>query len=434
MPNTHKLPPLRAAAAHTLAAIMRGKTLEQATRRLDKYPPRDRNFARAMILTCLRRHAEIDMLIAQHMHKALPRKAEITRALLQIGTAQFAFMGIAPHAAINETINGLPRIYAHHRGLLNAVLRKITFQTTPPNAQANINPTIYAKWIADFDESTARILAEAHMHPPPLDIYFKSPTLCTAWHTQYGAQTQSRRLTAHTIRLPQSSDITKIADYEQGTWWIQDVAASLAVHLWDNLPTRVLDLCAAPGGKTLQLAAMGAEVHACDISESRLARLRDNLTRCALSAQIHIADISDWQPPHCFTHILLDAPCSASGTMRRNPDILHHYAASGAYNKAVYTLQEAMLARAADFLTPDGMLIYCVCSLDKTEGAERIARFLQSRSDFICAPITADQLDSIFVPALVDGMVQTTPALANDIGGMDGFFIARLVRTTYRTA
>jgi 16S rRNA (cytosine967-C5)-methyltransferase len=218
--------------------------------------------------------------------------------------------------------------------------------------------------------------------------------------------------------------IPDLPGFAEGAWWVQDLAASLPARMLADVDGTVLDLCAAPGGKTLQLAAQGKMVTAVDASESRLARLRENLSRTGLPAEVVRADLRDWAPPAPVDAVLLDAPCSATGIFRRHPDVLHRVRPALIAETAA--LQAALLARAADWVRPGGTLLYATCSLEPEEGEVQLRRFLGARSDYAVDPPRPGELP---VDATAEGFVRTTPATLAELGGCDGFFIARLRRT-----
>jgi 16S rRNA (cytosine967-C5)-methyltransferase len=274
--------------------------------------------------------------------------------------------------------------------------------------------------MAAYGEATARRIAEAQLAEPPLDLTVQNDP--DGWAEKLDAT----RLPSGTLRLTGArGDVRKLPGYDEGAWWVQDAAAALPARLLGDVEgQRVFDLCAAPGGKTAQLAAAGAYVMAIDRSEARLRQLEGNLSRLSLAAATVAAEIQDWTPPDTPGKILLDAPCTATGTLRRHPDIAYLKRPEDA--SAMAELQAALLVAAADMLAPGGTLVYAVCSLEPEEGVERVAALLQSRNDFERAPVTADKLGVPADAVTADGDLRTLPCHWAEQGGMDGFYAARL--------
>jgi 16S rRNA (cytosine967-C5)-methyltransferase len=334
-------------------------------------------------------------------------------------------MEVAPHAAIGLAVEQAKasRAVRHLAGLVNAVLRRVNEHKAAILAEQdasrlNTPEWLWRRWVQAYGDETAARIATAHLEEPPLDLSAKADAADLA------ARLSGAALPWGTVRLAVKGRIEDIDGYEEGAWWVQDAAAAMpALLLGDVAGLRVADLCAAPGGKTAQLAARGAHGTAVDISASRLRRLKENLERLHLEAEIVQANVGDWSPPELFDAVLLDAPCSATGTIRRNPDI--PYLKSEADIAALARVQARLLAHALSLLKPGGALVYATCSLEPEEGEAQIEAALASRGDIALAPVRADALglppDAI-TPA---GMLRTLPFHG---GGMDGFFAARLVR------
>lgn len=454
-------PQTRRAAANMLAAIERGKTLDEAMDRLDNLSPANRGLARAMVMFALRHRGEIEALLTRFLKRAVPPSPHIAKALLHIGVVQMCYMDVPDHAAVAETVNACGRQEAPYRGLINAVLRNLSRQTEaarmpPDNATLNMPDWMMAQWVETYGAATAQQIAEQHRHKPPLDLCFKTAAGAQQFMDSHSklqeaeseaeeserkserARLKMAQIGATHIRLYDAPHVETLSGFKQGDWWIQDFAASLPAQMLmaalletglleigeNKTPARILDLCAAPGGKTMQLAAGGYEVTALDISGTRLKRLRENLNRTGLNANIIEADALKWQPPAAapetqpepFDAILLDAPCSATGTIRRHPDLPLHR--RHGYTDKLIILQDALLDRAANWLKAGGLLGYATCSLDPAEGEERIAAFLKRHPHFTCVPIEADIPSDL----ITQNMLRTTPANMADKGGMDGFF------------
>jgi len=384
---------------------------------------RDRAFAHAIAATALRRLGQIEDLLGRFLQKPLPADAFEARFILIAGATQLAFMEVAPHAAISLAVEQAKQSRGTQRyaGLINAVLRKVSANAAAVLAQQdagklNTPAWLFARWAGHYGEETARQIAAAHLEEPALDLSVKADA--AEWAARLGGEL----LPSGTVRVSVKGRIEDIEGYAEGAWWVQDAAAALpALLLGDVRGLRVADLCAAPGGKTAELAARGAHVTAVDLSASRLRRLRENLDRLGLEVEIVQANAAEWAAPEPFDAVLLDAPCSATGTIRRNPDI--SYLKSGADIAALSRVQARLLEHALSLLKPGGQLIYSTCSLEAEEGEAQIERLLAARPDVALLPIGADEAGippECVTPA---GMLRTLPF---HCGGMDGFFAARL--------
>jgi 16S rRNA (cytosine967-C5)-methyltransferase len=362
-------------------------------------------------------------MLGRFLERPLPVDAFEARFILIAGAAQLAFMEVAPHAAIGLAVEQAKatRAARHLSGLVNAVLRRVNATKAAILAEQdasklNTPAWLWQRWVRHYGESTASRIAAAHLEEPLLDLSVKANA--AAWAERLSGSL----LPWGTVRLSAKGRIEDIEGYDEGAWWVQDAAAALpALLLGDVKGLRVADLCAAPGGKTAQLAAQGARVTAVDISAPRLRRLQDNLTRLNLEAETVQANVSEWTPSEPFDAILLDAPCSATGTIRRNPDI--PYLKSEADIAALAAAQAKLLSHALGLLAPGGHLVYATCSLEPEEGEEQIQALLAERSDAALLPIQADELGIPSEAITPQGMLRTLPFQA---GGMDGFFAARL--------
>lgn len=378
--------------------------------------PDDRALARTLASGVLRWLTDLDALIDSATPKPLPPDAR-ARMALRIGLAGRLLLGTPPHAVVATTLaltEGGPRRLTH--AVLSRLLRDGAVLPDAPTL-----PEPYgSRWAAAWGEDAAAAAAHAFADEPPTDL-----TLRDAGETAYWADTLGGlSLAPGHVRLTRPGAIPDLPGFDDGAWWVQDLAASLPARLLRPAPgSRTLDLCAAPGGKTLQLAAMGAEVIALDSSEPRLDRLRENLERTRLAAKIVAVDALVWQPPAPFDHILLDAPCSASGVFRRHPDALH---LKGKRDLApLLTIQAALLDRALDWLAPGGTLVFSTCSLERVEGEDQIAALLARTRGIVLDPISAGELPDGIAPT-PDGALRLLPGTLAAAGGVDGFFIARL--------
>ena len=410
MVDTPGLPARRAALRMMDAVLHRGETLEQAERGALRSinGPADRALARAIAAEVMRWLVDLDALIDSATRNRLSDDAK-ARSVIRLMLVQWLRFDTPPHAVIATALpllTGGPRRLAHGVfSTLNKREVKLPEGPTPSDA-------VMVRW----GEKAAAIVG-ALAEPPPLDIALKDHSETEKWTAELGGQS----LAPGHIRLPRGTPIDELPGFEEGAWWVQDIAATLPARLLGaGEGKRVLDLCAAPGGKTLQLAAAGWTVTALDISERRLELLRNNLERTGLAAEIITADALTWEPAKQFDAILLDAPCTATGTCRRHPDVLHRIGPRQISEMA--ELQAKLLARAASWLPEGGTLVYAVCSLEEEEGIGQVGDVPLTQ-----APITAAELPAGLVPDAA-GWLNTDPSMLPEVGGMDGFFIGRWVK------
>ncbi len=406
------MPARRAALKLTDAVLRRGETLDVAAHAALQglRSGADRALARALASEALRWLIDLDALIDSATNQRLPDDAK-PRAVLRLMLAGWLRLETPPHAVVATALPllaGGPRRLAH--GVFGALVRKgVTLPAAPTLPEA-----VAARW-----GDRAGGIAAALALPPPLDLTLRDPAETGKWCAELGGISL---LPGH-VRLPRGAAIESLAGFDSGAWWVQDIAASLPARLLgpgrlgDGTRGRVLDLCAAPGGKTLQLAAAGWDVTAVDASARRMERFSANLARIGLSAKIVIADALEWEPGESFDAILLDAPCTATGTCRRHPDVLHRIGPRQIGEMA--ELQAALLARAANWLSPGGRLVYAVCSLEREEGEEQAARV-----PLVTLPVTPSvTLGGVSVTP--QGWLRTDPGAMVNEGGLDGFFIAQ---------
>lgn len=387
---------------------------------------RDRGFAWLLVSTVLRRLGQIDAAVTACLAKPLTPKAREAENILRLGAAQLLFLGTPAHAAVGETVTlteGRLRPYA---ALVNAVLRRLAgdgpgLVASQDAPRLNTPGWLWATWVEEYGEAGARAIAAAHGEEPPLDLSVKGDA--AAWAERLGAEL----LPTGSLRYRGETSVAALPGYAEGAWWVQDAAAALPARLFGEIGGKlVIDLCAAPGGKTLQLAAAGARVIAVDRSAARLAQVAENLARTGLTAQTVVADAAAWRPPAPADCVLLDAPCSATGTIRRHPDIPHVKTAEDIVR--LVPLQDRLLEAAADMVAPGGRLVYCVCSLQSAEGSSRIESFLGRQPRFRRVPLQPGELggaDELITPL---GELRTAPFHFADRGGMDGFYACRLDR------
>jgi len=393
----------RKAALKMLDAVLRrGETMEQAGGAANGLPNfADRALARAIAGEVLRWLTDLDTLIDGATAKPLPEDAK-PRMVLRMMLAQWLRLDTPPHAVV---ATALPLLAGGPKRLAHGVFATLTRGEAKLPDVPTLPPEVAARW-----GERAEAIAAGIAQPPPLDLSLRSEDA--------GEGLGGTSLASLNRRLPRGTRVEDLPGYDDGAWWVQDLAASLPARLLGQGDgKRALDLCAAPGGKTLQLAAAGWKVTALDNSSRRLERLRQNLTRTGLAADIVEADAMGWEPDTVFDAILLDAPCTATGTCRRNPDVIHRIGPRQI--EAMATLQSQLLERAANWLAPGGRLIYAVCSLEPDEG-EDIAAACNLKTD----PVTKDELPSGVSPT-AEGWLRTDPGMLADSGGMDGFFVAR---------
>jgi 16S rRNA (cytosine967-C5)-methyltransferase len=379
----------------------------------------DRALVHAIAAEVLRHLPDLDALIDGATRLPLPDDAK-ARMVLRIALVQVLVLGTAPHAAIATAlplVDGGPRKLVH--GVFGTVTRSAPVLPVPPTLPAAVAERWTAQWGAEMVEAAAR----AYAIRPPVDVSLRDLAATAASAAQLGGVS----LAPGHVRLPDGANIPDLPGFADGAWWVQDVAASCPARLLGAGEGRhVLDLCAAPGGKTMQLAAAGWRVTAIDQSKKRLERLTENLARTGLPADVVQADLRQWQPDEPVDAILLDAPCTATGIYRRHPDVLHRIGPRQIAELA--ELQGDLLARAADWLKPGGVLLYATCSLEQAEGEAQITRFLGQRPDFALVPAQANELPEGMVPT-TQGWLRTLPDTLADRGGADGFFIARLAKS-----
>ena len=401
----------RRAALQMLDAVLRrGETLEQAEHAALKAVRSgpDKALARAIANESLRWLTDLDALIDSATKTNLPGDAK-PRSVLRMMLAQWLRLDTPPHAVIATALpllSGGPRRLAH--GVFSALIKR---EVALPDAPT-LSGAVRARW-----GEQAQAIASGLADPPPLDLTLRNPAETQRWVTQLAADSL---LPGH-LRLPRGEAIEKIEGFSDGAWWVQDLAASLPARLLGAGDGKhALDLCAAPGGKTMQLAAAGWQVTALDLSKRRLDLLKDNLKRTGLKASPIRADALSWESKHHFDAILLDAPCTATGTCRRHPDVLHRIGPRQI--EEMTELQAALLERATAWLKPGGVLVYAVCSLEREEGEDQAVQVALEP-----LPITPEELPTGLSPT-PEGWLRTHPGMLAGEGGLDGFFIARWIR------
>jgi len=416
------LPARRAALAIVSGVLRQRRALDFQLESLKTLSQRDAGFARALASQTLRHLGLLDAVLNEFLEKPLqPHKAGAAHEILLLGACELLILKVAPHAAVDAAnqLAAKDKKAVHFKPLVNAVLRRMSrdgWNVLPKlDAPRLCTPDwLWQGWVAQYGEATARAIAQTHSHEAPIDIVLKS-----------GDAPDSEALFGNVRRLTVQGRIEELPGFAQGHWWVQDAAATLPVQLLGDVAgKRVIDLCAAPGGKTMQLAARGAEVTAVEIDATRATRIRENLARTKLTAEIAQSDARDFEGKASL--VLIDAPCTATGTIRRHPDLPWIKGAADVTVSAgaAYEILEA----GAAMVEPGGSLVFAVCSLERAEGEEQIAAFLSANAEFSRLPVTADELfghDEWITP---EGDLRTLPCHFSDKGGMDGFYAARLRR------
>lgn len=428
----------RESAVRLVGAVTRNhRSLDEALAKefaSSELAARDRALARLIAATTLRRWGELDTMMASFLEKPLPEgKTGNLWPILLCAAAQLLFLNTPAHAAVGLAVEQARRDRHAKRydRLVNALLRRVTREIAGVREgehllRLNFPAWLFNRWSATYGEDTARAIAQASLEEAALDLSVKAEP--DVWAERLGGVV----LPTGTVRLKSGGRVEELAGYEDGAWWVQDAAAALPARLLGDVAgLEIADLCAAPGGKTAELAAAGARVTAVEQSGTRLKRLEGNLQRLSLSAEIVEADAATWQPGKTFDAVLVDAPCTATGTIRRHPDILHLKREDDI--AALAELQTRLLDSAATLVKPGGMLVYCTCSLEPEEGEAQIAAFIARVPHFKRVPIRAGEngIDSAWITA--EGDLRTLPCHlpqeVSGLSGLDGFYAARLVHS-----
>ena len=424
-------PTARDVALELLGAVLRRKRpLDDA---IDDNPGmpllsgRDRAFARLLVATTLRRLGQIDELIGLCLNTPLAPRAATIHDILRLGIAQLLFLRTPPHAAVATSVDlAHGRGFLSHKGLVNAVLRRLSVEGAELSqkqdaALLNTPEWLWRSWSEAYGEERARAIATAHLKEAPLDLSVRTdPEL-------WCEKLQALLLPTGTLRRQAGGAVMLLPGYAEGAWWVQDAAAALPARLLGDVTGReVIDLCAAPGGKSAQLACAGARVIAIDRSTRRLERLVANFARLNLPIEAVAADALTWRPGRQFDAVLLDAPCTTTGAIRRHPDVPHLKSPDDVARLAV--VQENLLRAAVEILTPGGRLVYCTCSLEPEEGPRQIAALFRAGAPIVRQPITAEEVGGNAEWITREGDLRTLPCYLSEYDGLDGFFCARLVK------
>jgi 16S rRNA (cytosine967-C5)-methyltransferase len=421
----------RAVALRLFTAVLRdGRPLdEQAEVMTRGLEPRDRAFVRNLVATTLRRVGQIDLVLKRFLDRPLPRKLAPVRDVLRLGTAQLVFLETPAHAVVDTAVQLVKGgRFGPYAGLINAVLRRVARDGAAAAAEIdaprlNTPKWLWLDWVETYGPDRARAIAEAHLTEAPLDLTLRPGEDPAVWAERLEAVV----LPTGSLRRRGGGAVAELPGFAEGKWWVQDAAAALPARLFPEVAGQsVIDLCAAPGGKTLQLAAAGARVTAVDRSARRLRRVTENLDRLGLSAEVVDADAQTWRPPAPADAVLLDAPCSATGTIRRHPDVARHKRPEDV--ESLEATQAALLRAATEMVRPGGLIVYCTCSLQRQEGEAQVDAALDLGLPLARLPVAAAEVGGLEGAVTGPGDLRTLPCLLPDLGGMDGFFAARLRR------
>jgi 16S rRNA (cytosine967-C5)-methyltransferase len=424
-------PNARMVALDLLGAVLRRKRpLDDAIEdnmAVRELSARDRAFARLLVATVLRRLGQIDALIDRCLNMPLAPRAALVHDILRLGVAQLLFLRTPAHAAVATSVDlAQGRGFLSHKGLVNAVLRRLSVEgqklaEAQDAARLNTPDWLWRSWSRSYGEATARAIAGAHLKEAPLDLTLREDA--DGWCSKL----EATLLPTGTLRRAPGGSIASLPGYAEGVWWVQDAAAALPARLFGDVAGRaVVDLCAAPGGKTAQLAAAGARVTAVDRSPRRLDRLVANFDRLGLPISAIAADALTWRPDRPIDAALLDAPCTTTGAIRRHPDVPHLKLPEDVARLSV--VQDNLLWAAVDMLRPGGVLVYCTCSLEPAEGSQRIEALLEAGAPVARWPIAPDEIGVEAGWITEDGDLRTLPCHLAEYDGLDGFFSARLVK------
>ena len=417
--------PARAAALSLLSGVLRQKRpLDGLLDSLKSLPMRDAAFARALASSALRHFGELDAVVRHFVPKPLPpHKAGPAMEILLLGAAELLILKSAAHAAVDgaNRLAAADKKAVHFKPLINAVLRRMTREGDAvrerlDGPRLNTPDWLWERWVSQYGEDVARAIARAHQNEAKLDICLKNSDLDAP---------QGRELLPLSRRVEAEGRIEEMPGFADGAWWVQDLAATLPVlMLGDVAGKNVIDLCAAPGGKTMQLVARGAFVTAVELDPSRLERVKENLARIQLSATLVAGDARDFKGR--AQAVLIDAPCTATGTIRRHPDLPWIKQAGDVMARG--SLAYEILESGGEMVEPGGLLVFAVCSLEREEGEEQIEVFLETHPEFARAPLSADELSGHGEWISPKGDLRTLPCHLAAEGGMDGFYAARLRR------
>lgn len=391
---------------------------------------RDVAFARAIVMKVLRRLGEIDAIIASFLRAPLPVRSGPAELILRMACAELVFLDVPPHATVSSVVTMADSDHRakHFKGLINAVARRMSSEGKDVASkldaeQLNLPPWAWEMLVSAYGEPVARAISAAHMVEPPLDLTVAGDL------GDWPAKLDATVLPTGTLRRKTGGRIEDLPGFASGAWWVQDAAAALPARLLGDVrDMRVIDLCAAPGGKTMQLASAGAHVTAVDLDLKRMSRVIENARRLGYKVECEVADAREWRPAVLADAVLLDAPCSATGTIRRHPEIFWRKDLSDVMSQA--SLQHELITAASEMVRPGGTLVYCVCSLAPEEGEGIVSDFLSRAGHFERVAVTQADVSGQTDFLTAAGDLRTLPSHWKELGGLDGFYAARLRRTT----
>jgi 16S rRNA (cytosine967-C5)-methyltransferase len=394
--------------------------------RFEELSSRDRAFVRLLVATVLKRARQIDAVLQHFLHEPFSALKPATLInIFRLGIAQLVFLKTPEHAAVNTTVElAEAEGIGHQKPLVNAIMRRLTREGFPEMTDRDVGKFntpewLWTQWMNDYGVETALDIAAANLGEASLDISVKSDP--AGWAEKLEAE----MLPTGSLRKATGGFIPDMPGFAEGEWWVQNAAAALPAKLFGDLAGKtVIDLCAAPGGKTAQLCAQGATVIALDRSAQRIVRLKENMTRLKGDIETVIADGAEWKPSALVDAVLLDAPCSGTGTIRHQPDILHLKEMKD--QEKLIALQRRLIINAANMLKPGGVLIYCTCSIQKAESEAQVDWVQSQNLPLKLSPITTEEVPAEFITAR--GEIRCLPQHWQDIGGMDGFYVVRFVK------
>tara|TARA_B000000475_G_scaffold153620_1_gene123674 strand:- start:26 stop:1366 length:1341 start_codon:yes stop_codon:yes gene_type:complete len=384
----------------------------------------DKSFCRLLVSTTLRNLTSIDYLLTKFLSKPIDKTPLKVLMILRISVAQSFFLKTPDHAVVNTSVELCGKNW---KGLINGVSREILRNKVKAEKYLNESDKVpywlLNKWRGDWAKNYHEIISAHLFLNPPIDIYVKSNT------DQWAKKLNGKKITDNSIRLHGPGLISQLEGYEEGEWWVQDYSSQIPVTLLNIKPEdEVLDLCAAPGGKTAQLISLGAKVTSIDDNKKRILRMEQNLKRLNYKSNIKNENIKNFSTKESWSKIILDAPCSSTGTLRKNPEIIHQKKESDIFSLA--KLQSDLLDASWELLKENGILIYCTCSLEKEEGEYQIESFLKRKKDSVLDKINNQEIDKKLKILDKDKWLRIFPNSLDFNGGNDGFFIARIKKVT----
>jgi 16S rRNA (cytosine967-C5)-methyltransferase len=411
---------------------LKGLTLKEVdtycTQQFNKlnFDIRDKAFVKNLIMVSIRNRGTIEFILNKYLARPLPKNKIIIKAILIMGIAQIIYLRTENYAAVNSSVNFFTGPLKKWRSLANAILRKITLKERKGGEfyekKTNIPTWLYENWIKQYGDKKTEKIIKSIMIEPYIDLKIKKDF--DLWKNKI----KGLNIFNNTIRVNKIGDLINLAGYSEGAWWVQNIASQLPVMLFKNIKNKeVIDLCAAPGGKTAQLLNQGAKVKAIEVSKKKITLLFNNIKRLNLSDNLNIInkDIRNWEPINKTNYLLLDVPCSATGTVRKNPDVIWNKKQEDIIRLSI--IQKELLEKAINMVKKDGIIIYCNCSMQKEEG-EGVIDYILKGKKVILDPISDKEIPNYPKNIINNGLIRTFPYMFEKKGGMDGFFVARLIK------